>query len=67
VEKRVPGEDNLVIPVLHEIADAVLGMAWRMQRLYGNVADIERLAMFRRLCDLLTILPSDYLQGLAEL
>lgn len=67
MEECVPGEHNLVITVLHQIADAVLGMAWGVQRLDGDVANAEGLAVLRRLGHLLAILPADHLEFLAEL
>ncbi len=41
VEKSVPCEDGFFIAILHEPADAVLGVAGRVEGFYGNAADVE--------------------------
>ncbi|KAJ0160806.1 hypothetical protein CTA2_7260 [Colletotrichum tanaceti] len=44
-EERVSRKHDLLLPVLHEPADAILGVARRVQRLDGDAADVERLAV----------------------
>lgn len=41
VEERVAREDDLVVAVLHEPADAVLGVAGCVEGLDGDAADVE--------------------------
>jgi hypothetical protein len=66
VEESIPRKHDLVVPVLHEEADAVLGVARRVQRLDGDAADVERLAVLGRLGYLPAVLAADDLEGLAE-
>lgn len=66
VKQSIPRKHNLVVAVLHEEADAVLGMARRMQRLDGNVADVEGRAVRGCLGYLLAVLAADDLEGLVE-
>ena len=66
-EERVPREDNPVIPILHEPANTVLGMAWRMQRLDGNaLPDLEGLLVSWSAGDGLAVLAAEDRQS-AEL
>jgi len=49
MEQRVAREHDLVPVVLHEPADAVLRVARRVEALDGDVANLEALAVARRL------------------
>ena len=66
MEESVPRKHDPVIAVLHEEADAVLGVARRVQRLDGDAANVERLAVLGRLGYLIAVLAADHLEGLAE-
>jgi hypothetical protein len=66
VEQRIPRKHDLVVAVLHEEADAVLGVARRVQRLDGDAAYVEGLAVLGRPRHLLAVLSADDLEGLAE-
>lgn len=66
MKQRIPRKHNLVLAVLHEIADAVLRVARRVQRLDGNAADAEGLAVLGGLGHFGAVLAADYLEGLAE-
>lgn len=59
MEKRITSKHNLVVPILHEPAYAILRMARRMESLDGDAADVEALAMGRGLVHLLAILAAD--------
>jgi len=67
MEEGVPREDSLLVAVLHEPADAVLGVAGRVQGLDGDAADAEGLAMGGGACHLFAVLAADDLQRLGEL
>jgi len=67
VEQSVPSKHNFVVAILHEKANAVLGVARRVERLDRNAADVEGLAVFWCLGHLLAVLAADDLKGLAEL
>ena len=54
-EESVASEDDLLIAVLHEPADAVLGMAGRMKGFDGDAADVERSAVRGGFGDALTL------------
>lgn len=58
-EEGVSCEDNLLITVLHEPADAVLGVTGRVECLDGDIANVERRAVCRCLSDALAILAPD--------
>jgi len=62
-KKSVTSEDDLVVAILHIIADAVLSMAWRVKRLDRNVANLELLVVLRGLGHLFAVLPADDVQG----
>lgn len=47
MEQRVARKHNFFASVLHEPADAVLGVAWRVQALDGDTADLEAGAVGR--------------------
>jgi hypothetical protein len=66
VEQRVPGKHNLFVAVLHEPADAVLRVARRVQRLDGDAADGEGVAVLGRLGDFLAVLAADDVDFAAE-
>lgn len=59
MEQRVAREHDLVAAVLHEPADAVLRVARRVEALDGDVADLEALAVARRLGHCLAVLAAD--------
>lgn len=59
-EQRISGEDRLVVAILKQIADAILRMARRVQRLHlDSLANGECLAVAGSLCDLVTILATN--------
>ena len=66
MEESISRKHNLVLAILHEEADAVLGVAGRVQRLNGDAANVERVAVLRRLGYLFAVLAADYFE-LAEL
>lgn len=66
MEERIPRKHNLVVAILHEEADAVLGVAGRVQRLDGDAANVERLAVLGRLGNDLAVRAADDLEGLAQ-
>lgn len=41
MEKSVSCKDRFIGPILHEPADAVLSVAWRVEGFYGDAADVE--------------------------
>lgn len=49
MEQGVAGEDDPVPVVLHEPADTILRVAWRVETLNVDTADLETLAVSRRL------------------
>jgi len=59
VEEGVAREDNLLVAVLHEPADAVLGVAGCVKCLDGDAADLEGLAMSGCPGYLLAVLAAD--------
>lgn len=59
VKQCVSREDDLVIAILHKPTDAILGMAWRIETLYGDAANAPWLAVSGRLCDGLAVLATD--------
>ncbi len=62
MEQGVAGEDNPVVAVLHEPADAVLGVARGVQALDGDAAESEALAVLGRGRDGLAVLAAKDLQ-----
>jgi hypothetical protein len=58
-EERIASEDGLIAAVLHEVADAVLRVTRSVHAFDGDAAQLEGLAMLRRLCDAITILAAD--------
>jgi hypothetical protein len=66
VKESISRKHSLVLAILHEEADAVLGVAGRVQRLDGDAANVERVAVLRRLGYLFAVLAADYFE-LAEL
>ena len=68
MEQRIAREDDLVVAVLHKVADAVLGVARRVQRLDADVLpDGKGLAVAGRLGHLLAVLAADDVEGQAQL
>lgn len=59
VEQRIAREDDLVVAVLHEPADAVLGMAWRVQALDGDAPQLEAVTVGRRLRHAVALFSAD--------
>lgn len=60
-EERIAREDDLLVPILHEPADAVLRVARRMQRCDCDVlADLEGLVMLWYPGHGLAVFPSNY-------
>lgn len=59
VEERVAGEDDLVLAVLREPADAVLRVAGRVQALNRDASELEPLAVGGRLCRRLAVPAAD--------
>jgi hypothetical protein len=59
MEESIACEDDLVPVVLHEPADAVLSVAWRVHGLHLDRAKVEGLAVLGRPRDGLTVLPAD--------
>jgi len=62
VKKRVPCEDNFLLPFLHVPADAVLCMARRVEAFDGNVAQLETLAILWGCRDRLAVFAAVNLQ-----
>lgn len=58
-EECVSSEDCLACAVLHEVADAVLGVAGSVDALDGDIAKLERLLMSRSLGDTFAILATN--------
>lgn len=59
-KQSITGEDNLVVSILHEVADTVLCVAGRVQRLNGDaLSDLEDFAVCRGPGDRLAILAAD--------
>jgi len=59
-EQRITREDCPVVPILKQIADAVLSVTRGVQRLHlDSLTDGESLAMARSLRDLVAVLPTD--------
>ncbi len=67
MEQSIPRKHDLVVAVLHEEADAVLGVARRVKRLDHNAADVEGRAMRGCLGHLLAVLAANDLERLVEL
>ena len=63
MEQSVSGKHGLFLAILHEPADAVLGVAWRVQRLRHYAADVEGLAVGRRFRHCFAVLAAE--NGLA--
>lgn len=59
MEKRITSKHDLVVPILHEPAYAILRMAGRMQSLDGDAADVETFAVGRGLVHLVAVLAAD--------
>lgn len=55
VEECIAGEDDPLVSVLQEPADAVLRVAWCVQAFDGDVAQLEAGAIRRRLCHALGV------------
>lgn len=66
MKQRVSGKHDLFVAVLHEIADAVLRVARRVQRLDGDAADGEGVAVLGRHVDFLAVLAADDVDVTAE-
>jgi hypothetical protein len=62
MEERVAREDDSVAIVLHEEADAVPGVTWRIQTLHLNGSHLEGFAVLWRSRNSLTVLAADDLQ-----
>jgi hypothetical protein len=67
VEQRIPSENGLLITVLHKPADAVLRVAWCVQGLHGNAANVESLSMSGCPRHTLAVFPTNDLEGEAQL
>lgn len=67
VEEGISGEDSLITAVLHEPADAVLSVAGRVQRLDGDAAEVEGLAVGGGAGYFLAVLAADDVEGLVKL
>lgn len=67
MEQSVPSKHNFVVTILHEEANAVLGVTRSVERLDRNAADVEGLAVLWCLGHLLAVLPANDLEGLSEL
>lgn len=61
-EKSISGEDSLVVSVLHEETNAVLGMAGRVDSPHSDVTQLKGLTVARRIGDTLAVLASDNVQ-----
>jgi hypothetical protein len=60
MEQRVTGEHHLVTVVLHEKADAVLRMAWRVKTFDRDVfSDLEAFSLARCLGYAFAVLATD--------
>lgn len=55
VEESVSSEDHLLVSILHEPANTVLGMTWRVMSRNINTSDLEAASIGRRLCDNITV------------
>lgn len=60
MEQGVTRKDDLVAVVLHEPADAVLRVAWRVETLDVDIANLEALAVTGRLGHCFAVLAADY-------
>lgn len=66
-EERVAGKDGLARAVLHVVADAVLGVAGRVDRPDGNVANLKDLLVLGGLRDALAVLTANDVElGVAQ-
>lgn len=61
-EEGVAGEDGLVAAVLHVVADAVLGVARRVDALDGDVANLEGIPVLGRPGHTVAVLAADDVQ-----
>lgn len=59
MEESVSRENHSIVAVLHEPADAVLGVAGRVQSFHRDTSELETLPVAWRLRDGLAILPPD--------
>ena len=59
MEERVTGEDDLLLAVLRKPADAVLRVAWRVQALDRDAAELEPFAVRGRLGRRLAVSAAD--------
>ena len=67
MEQRIPSENDLLITVLHKPADAVLRMAWCVQGLHDNAANVEGLSMSGCPRHTLAVFATNDLEGEAQL
>lgn len=67
MEEGIACKNDLFVPVLHVPADAVLGVAWRVERLDRDAADIESLAVGGRPIHILALFAADDLDTISEL
>ena len=59
-EQGITSENDLVVTILHEVADTVLRVAWRVQRLDRDaLSNLEHFTMGRGLGDRLAVLASN--------
>lgn len=66
-EEGIASKDGLARAVFHEEADAVLGVAWRVDALDGNVANLEGLLVLGCLGHALAVLAANDVElGCAE-
>ena len=66
-EQSIAGKDGLVVPVLGKEADAVLSVTRRVHTLESDVAQLEGLAVARRLGHTFAVLAADDVQlGVTE-
>lgn len=64
-EKSVTGEDRAVVAILKQVADAILGVAGRVQSFdLDVVADRESVSMAGSLGDLIAVLSADDGKGI---
>lgn len=59
MEQRIARKDDLVVAVLHEPADTVLGVAWRVQALDGDAPQLEAVTVGRRLRHAIALFSAD--------
>lgn len=59
MEQCIARKDDLVVAVLHEPADAVLGMAWGIQALDGDAPQLEAVAVGRCLRHAVALFSAD--------